>query len=269
MTLVTLLWAPFFCFAQCEQKVTGWIEQVRHAGPEKKIAVSDSIRDCLIKNSGVLQHEAFHKHPYLKMIKSEDGRLTIFSWAIPDDFFVDYFVLILYGKKNKINTFYFIDTTSSNSLTYSDNVSQKRWPGAVYYDLLPAGKNQWVLIGWNAGNMFYNVKLIETLSIRKNKVEFGIPLLMENGKMISRKVFKFAEESIFTLKIDHKQKHIIFDHLIALQNSQSHPEAFMVPDGSYDAFVYDKKKKRYIYTPKYDALNPKDSKDKLYKDPRK
>ena len=61
---------------------------------------------------------------------------------------------------------------------------------------------------------------------------------------------------------DEKNKRFVFDHLAAQNNIVTENFRFYGPDGSYDAFLKDKKE--WLFEPKYDARNSDKNSDLFY-----
>lgn len=240
------------------------------ASPTEKKLWIDSVYHILLTHQKDWNAITSAHSPYYKYVVSKDNLLSVVSWAVPDIFRYDYYAAVLYRKKNKKNTLYWlVDTTGLYFYNETTQYSKEEpWSGAVYYDIvsMPGKHTCYLLLGWNGHDIFSNLKVIEPVVVTAEDLYFGSPLL-RNGKQISfRKIFRYAEESSFLLHYDKEKKAIVFDHLTYLPSlSEENKEAFAVPDGSYDAFMLAGKEWRF--QEKYDARNHPSIKDKLYKAP--
>lgn len=140
------------------------------------------------------------------------------------------------------------DSIVSKTFNKSKIYTQNDWYGAVYYNLLAkkiAGKRYYFLFGYRDVDASESQKLIDVLwfdengSLQLGAAKFDIPGF-ENAR---RFYFNYSKMGGAKLNYDPYQKLILKDHLIA---SVVNGKPVMLPDGSYEALEWKKKKWHYV-----------------------
>jgi len=133
--------------------------------------------------------------------------------------------------------------------------NKTNWIGAVYYDIAKTtynGKNFYTLIGFDYNSAMSNKKWIEVLSFNNaGEPVFGANRFFSYEKDSIQKpaAYRFSleykKEARAILKYDPELKLILIDHLIS-ENDQPDNKWSYVPDGDYEAFIWQNGKWMHI-----------------------
>ena len=149
-------------------------------------------------------------------------------------------------------------------------LTDKNWYGAVYYEIIPIGRKQYTLLGWNGKSSLTTQKLIEVMSLGNKKAKFGASVFKFEDTRDRRRRFilEYANDAYVSMKYvkQRKSKQIVYDHV-----SPSTPQTegfyqFYYPDLSYDSFTLEGGK--WVHQPLVEPKNNKSDADKLYNDPK-
>jgi hypothetical protein len=180
----------------------------------------------------------------LSRIDAPDGRFRLITWNLPRENGEHRFhgmLLVQRGKKSILHELY--DATSVITNPELAELEPTRWYGALYYAVVPAkkgGRIYYTLLGWKGHSTSETRKVIEVLSFRGDKPRFGAPLFGGEKLKVHRKIFGFAAQSSMMLQYEAEQQRIVLDHLSAVRADMEGKAAFMGPDMSFDAYVWDK-----------------------------
>jgi len=147
-------------------------------------------------------------------------------------------------------------------------VDSHKWYGAQYYKIIKvaAEKPYYVMLGWKGYTADATKKVIEVLSFKNEKPEFG-SAVFDNSKNRKRIVFEYTRQASMLLRYVPEQQLIVFDHLSPPdKKSKNQPETFG-PDLTYDG--YRLKNGRWELVENLDMRNVPDEKDSQYIDPKK
>ena len=117
------------------------------------------------------------------------------------------------------------------------------WYGALYYTVVPVkkgGKTWYTLLGWKGQSNVETRKVIEVLSFKGGTPQFGAPLFGDGRVKRTREVFGFSFQTSMSLKWEQAFGRIVLDHLSPMKPEFAGQAAFMGPDLSYDAYVWEK-----------------------------
>ena len=212
----------------------------------------------------------FDKLSTISKLQPDDDTFRIFTWNLQNDAGShQFFGLIQINPKDtrdqseKIielaNQIGVLEKTENKSYT------AKSWPGAVYYELIPfkkGGNTYYTVAGWRGFDTGLTQKILDVIVIQGENVKFGYPLFKMSGRTQRRAVFTFSGKVSMLLYFDTKNKRFVFDHLAAQNNIVTENFRFYGPDGSYDAFLKDKKD--WLYEANYDARNSAKNSDLFY-----
>ena len=149
-------------------------------------------------------------------IKSNDGKLRIFTWNLPySGGFQKYFGFILY-KNDKKNTLVFELDDNRKSLTdpIKEIMGKHNWMGALYYSVLEhtlQNKTYYTLLGFDFNSLFSSKKIVEVLSFGSdNEPIFGANIFKVDNDFIARVVFEFSARATMTLRYIPDSQTIVF-----------------------------------------------------------
>jgi hypothetical protein len=149
-----------------------------------------------------------------------------------------HFGCIQFKENNRIIPF--TDRTEFLSLPEDTLLTPQKWFGATYYQLVPSGKKKYLLIGFNKTEPFMNQKVLEVLDLTNpQQPVFGSPIFTTDSvqKVFKyRKVYAYSVMASMILRYEEKEKKILLDHLVPVEERFKGMYFNYIPDGSLDAF---------------------------------
>jgi hypothetical protein len=184
--------------------------------------------------------------PELFVIHAHDSSLSLYSYRfrIHSGLFSYRAILLKKDKVYRLTK----DNVVGGDLQKSKRYSMDDWYGAIYYNLVNkkiGGMEYYFLFGYRDLDETENQKLIDVLwfdekdNLQLGAAYFDIPEFEE----AQRYYFDYGEIGAAKLNYDPHQQLILKDHLIV---SIVNGKPVMLPDGSYEAMEWMKKKWRYI-----------------------
>ncbi len=188
----------------------------------ERLQLSENMRNLFIASFNNPQVFDF---PFEKLrfctITSSDKRVRLFNWNVP---FVNgthtYFCFVLV-KNEKKSSFEWTELKCIKNEPENlegQVLKQNKWPGALYYDIIPMDKkknDKYTLLGWDGKDNLSTRKVIEIMTISgKNNIRFGDDVFKED-KISSRKriIMEYSDEVSVTLKYYPEQQCIVMDEL--------------------------------------------------------
>ena len=144
-----------------------------------------------------------------------------------------------------------------------------KWYGAQYYKMIQVnGLNPYyVLLGWKGFTERSTKKVIETLSFKNGKVQFGSPVFIGNGKTRRRVIFEYTRQASMLLRCIPEQSLIVFDHLSPPEPKlKGHFDTYG-PDLTYSGYKLNPAG-HWVFVDNLDMRNVPEESDQLYIDPK-
>lgn len=181
----------------------------------------------------------------LSRVEPEDGSFRLITWNVPDDEGGHRYEGLLLVKNGKRQSLYELrDQTASIASPESAELGPDHWYGSLYYQVAPkkkGGKTFYTLLGWKGHSRSETRKVIDVLTLRSGKPRFGAPVFEGEGRLKPmRKVYGFAFQSSMMLRFEPEQDRIVMDHLAPMRAGMEQTAAFLGPDLSYDALIWEK-----------------------------
>ena len=256
------------------------LEQIRTAETLKeKFVLNTRFENTLRK--ALRYDEAFtYKFNALSQVMSTktspDKAFRIFNWNIEVPEIQEHYFFCLVMKYDSRKGEYIIIELYDKS-KYATRVeytvySDKKWFGALYYEIIPVKKGlntTYTLLGWDGNNRMSNKKVIETMAFQgKDKIKFGLPVFKQEENTKRRVIFQYSKKATISVKykLIKKKKYIIFDHLSPMSGQLAGIPDYLVPDLSFDAFVLENGKWKYLKD--FDARTNKSRNDKSFIQPK-
>jgi hypothetical protein len=254
------LLVPYFaCGITCEEGEETLLELYKkftQSSPEACVVVADEMIDVLALCSS---NENFMTYPFerVTMFKpfSKDAHLRIFTWNYLNvDGSMKYFGCVHVQSKKEGKWWVKLNETAEVAKNLNKQFTSEKWLGAVYYGIaeMPMKRNsekQYALLAFQGNDALTNKKLVEILNVENKDVTFGANVFEfgEKAKPMKRYVLEYSDQIACALRYYAKSNAIVFDHLAPRDPAFEgfYPE--YGPDGSNDAFVWNKKK--WVYTP--------------------
>lgn len=204
----------------------------------------------------------------ISVIKSPDGQIRFYQWAMPlmasNTFQIFGFMQVMDKKTKKFSVWKLTDGKEDKYSTSEKVLTPENYFAAIYYSIIPlkTGKETtYTLLGWRGNNQRTSLKVIDVLTIKNSKPNFGKKIFSAPANMLPvmeakkcyRIIFEYNANAVMSLKYYTKGKRIIFDHISPSKASLKGLEEFYGPDMSYDAFIW--KKGRWNGKPDVDVRN--------------
>lgn len=271
----------FFLFQKYEDTLKKIALKIHKSPTDKDRTDANGQFITILEKTLMIEHSFEYPFDSLKTIGrlvSPDNKFKIYNWNLPyNNGTYEYFGFIqVFNKKtNKTELYKLTDKSSEIENPFTEICSNDRWFGALYYKIiLKKVKKQryYTLLGWDGNDNFSTKKLIDVLYFNEQgEPQFGAPIFEAGNITAMRIIFEFSKEITMSLKYEKQfEKHnrkrhwmIVFDHLAPKDTSLKGQFQHYGPDGSIDAFIWKKKKWKYIED--IDARNPKEKKKKFRK----
>lgn len=189
---------------------------------EERLALSDNMRNVLI---AALEDDKVFDYPFDKLriskIKSADNRVRILNWNVPMTNGTHWYVAFVLSKTDRKGR---MDWTELKCMKNappnidSQVFNQKKWPGALYYEIIPMEKKnckKYALLGWEGKDNLSSRKVVEIMTIAgKNNVRFGDDVFKDGTNAFKKRyVLEYSEEVSVVLKYYPEQECIVMDEL--------------------------------------------------------
>jgi hypothetical protein len=216
----------------------------------------------------------FDSLKHIGKIKSEDGKIRIFTWNLPQSGgYQKYFGFLMYKKgKNNSQIFELNDSRKEISEPVNEILSAKKWLGNLYYSIVEEtykGQAYYILLGLDFNNLFSSKKVIDVLTFNKNSEPvFGSNIFKVGDAILKRVIFEFSARATMSLRYINESKTIVFDHLSPSRPDFTDNYQFYGPDFTYDGFRFEKGFWVYVRNldlrnPRREPVKPRESPEKL------
>lgn len=181
----------------------------------------------------------------LKVIKSSDNKIRIFTWAIKNNYegVYQYFGLIVKKETSKNSIYELMDNLDATNSRISKVIDISKWYGALYIDVITksiGSKKYYTLFGWDGNSNASNIRILDVLSFTGKTAKLGAPIFKNQKEKLNRVYFEYAESAAMNMTYELKYKRIMFDHLIPETPDLKGIYSFYIPDFSYDSYVWKK-----------------------------
>lgn len=177
----------------------------------------------------------------ISIINSPDNKFRIFTWQLTrDNGTFRYFGAIQLKSKKELKLFPLFDNSAFLKNVQDTVMDGDNWFGCLYYNVIKSGK-YYTLFGWDGHHLTGNIKLIDILTVKKNRIEFGKPVFHYGTDTTYHRVLvQYNERAMIGLNYDVYRKMIIYDHLVPEAGNILDRNTY-IPDGTYEGFVFKKK----------------------------
>lgn len=243
--LLLSLLLPFTAAAQGYGPLTAHLAAFGDAGSD---AQRDSI-NALVKSdlTAILTSDtaftAGFRNVPISHVQPADGAFRLFTWNFrrADGSFHYEGRLLVAGKKGP-ELIALRDFTQGIPDPARVQLTPEKWYGALYYAVVPVkrgAKTLYTLLGWKGVSDIETRKVIEVLSFSPVP-KFGAPVFPDGPRTTMRKNFAYSAKGKMTLNWDAAHLSIVADHLAPTDPAFEGNPAFMAPDMTYDAYVWEK-----------------------------
>ncbi len=181
----------------------------------------------------------------ISILRSPDNYFKIFNWFIENDDNTYRFYAIIQFRNSKYDHIFLNDNSDDILNVEQAELSSDNWFGCLYYNIIRnKEKRSYTLLGWDGNNEYSTKKIIDVIKFsRNNNIKFGIPIFKDdNQKSKKRVIIEYNKKSPVSVQFNKKSKRIIFNQLIPQKKELEGVKAYYVPDGSFNAYEYKKRK---------------------------
>jgi hypothetical protein len=200
-------------------------------------------------------HYPFDSLITISRMMSPDSSFRIFTWElqIDENDYRQHGAIQVRTADGSLKLFPLMDQ-SDLILNQEDTIcSHRSWIGAVYYKIILRkwqNKSYYTLIGFDAGNIRSNRKIIEVLHFEEGNPVFGgpfffIPNNSTKPRSQARFIMDYKKDAAPRLNYDDEMDLIVKEHLVS-ENGTPNLKWTLVGDGDYEAFKWSKGKWTYI-----------------------
>ncbi len=208
---------------------------------------------------------------YASVLTAPNNKFRVFTWAVIRDNgeYECFGAVQYYNDKEEEYTFVLLNDKSDEIMNREETLlTADNWLGAVYQDLIQTesnGHTYYTLLGWNGVDHITERKMIEPVTIRNGKVQFGAPLFRKE-RNLRRIVLEYTNDVMVNLSYetqivqevktervkvkgknryqtirkvkDHKEKMIIFDEVAPQVPGMEGLFQYYVPSGEELAYSF-------------------------------
>lgn len=183
-----------------------------------------------------------------------DSTFRIFTWQL----YVDENTYRYYGaiqmNTPELKLFPLVDRSKEADGDLEQAIlTSDRWKGALYYNIYPVVQGEqtyYLLFGFDAYSFFRKRKLVDVLSFKSDKPQFGLPVFhatASDGKTSTknRLILEYSAAASVHCNYDPAYNMILFDHLETLAGQ--HGEGPVnIPDGTYEGYQLQNGQWQYV-----------------------
>jgi len=178
----------------------------------------DSINAIILDyfHNSLKQQNSFN-YPYSSIKKigniySNDKKVRIITWNIKyknGDYKYFGFMQHVNKKKNRIDTWMFVDESALMPDPEKLSLYHNHWFGALYYQIIEVkdgGKKYYTLIGWDGNNYLSQKKIIDVLYFSgSGKPKFGKSIFRidKESRRNKRIIFEYNSQIVMSLQYDY------------------------------------------------------------------
>jgi hypothetical protein len=211
----------------------------------------------------------------ISVLTSPDRRFKIFTWHVmnQDGSYRYYGTIQMNNPSGKLQMFPLVDHTHTYKKPEDTTTTNQDWYGSQYYKIIPVLYNvrtpYYILLGWTGNNVKSTKKVIEVLSFKDNKANFGMSVFEGDKERTGKKriVYEYNRQVSFMMNYLPKEGTIVFDHLAPPDPKLADKYELYGPDMSYDG--YKLINGRWKYVSDLELKNPPSVTDQEYNDPKK
>ncbi len=227
---------------------------------EERIAAN---REIVAIMKVLWEEKQYFSHPFsgLKRVStllSDDEKLKVCTWNLLLNDGTNLFygaVIVKEGEAIIVNQLQ--DKTEGIRSPERAMLSNKKWFGAVYYDVVTVKdkpENYYLLMGYKPNDEMTKKKVIDVLMLNGgSQVRFGKSIFQGERSLDKRLIFEYSASTNMMLRYERDDKRIVLDHLAPPDKIYKGNYRFYGPDFSYDAYV--KEKGRWVIHKDIDLRN--------------
>lgn len=191
---------------------------------------------------------AFQKVDAISIQYPQDRSFRIWTWQVMrDSNHYDYYGFIQ-TNQSRPRVFELKNAFATIRQPEIAVLSAEQWLGGLVYGIRQfkdkEGNMRYILFTYNAGDLDEKTKIAEVLSLRGGSPRFGAPVFV--GRVRGREIkqnrlfLPYSADANVRLNFDPSLNMIVHDHLTPTAARNPNTPSVNIPDGTYEAFVYEK-----------------------------
>ncbi|MBI9063178.1 MAG: hypothetical protein JEZ14_14450 [Marinilabiliaceae bacterium] len=188
---------------------------------------------------------AFRQFKRMKTLFSQDKKVKICTYNVQKEGFThDFYGAVIRPAKNNVSQVYsLIDQTNKIRSPERASLSNEKWFGAVYIDLVEtvvSDRTYYTLLGYKGNDEFVKTRVLDVMYFQNNRLRFGSSIF-KNGRLTRhRMIYKYSAGATMMMRYDRKLKMIVMDNLAPAQSFYRGVHRYYGPDFSYNAYRFKK-----------------------------
>ncbi|MEN8157827.1 MAG: hypothetical protein ABFS10_12830 [Bacteroidota bacterium] len=175
---------------------------------------------------------------------SEDGQIRIFTWHVMDtpDTYRYFGYIQLAQKRENVSVFPLMDNLKPQRGLYLLEQSAEDWYGKLCYGIVTTSvkrKTYYTLLGMDFNDSRSNMKIVEVVTIHRNKPQFVKQMFYNGRDRVDRVVLEYSDEVAISVRYDPNMEMIVYDHLVPLHPIYKSNFEFYGPDGSFEGLKFE------------------------------
>lgn len=225
------------------------VECRKDADRDSCIALFNENMDSLIHMEGSFKHR-FDSVANIRILDAPDKSFRLLTWGFrhPNDSFT-FFGLLQYADEKRPAVWLQdkAQQMGNKDSVYHASLGPESWCGAIYYQIEKIKNKKevyYLLVGWNGNTVKTDRKIVDVLSWNEfDEPIFGLPIFdTQTSSYQNRVIWEYKNGANMVLKIEPKEKLIVFEHTEPADPRALGIYTLYLPDGTYDFFRYKKGK---------------------------
>ncbi|GLR16368.1 hypothetical protein [Portibacter lacus] len=253
-SLITIFTISLSLSGQQQLDLSFWSDVMINANSaENRILALDQFQksfDQIIEDGNAFEFD-FSTTPELTVLSDSLNNFKIVTWQVQkSETSYGYYGYVLHkdGKTFKLNDAY--NTLDDIDYLTLDN---EEWLGGIYYNMIQMGGKNY-LFSYRQLDQFTKFKSFDVLSFDEDgrpslgEEVFVIPNKDTRDVVKNRITFTYSADAILSLNYNVQMKMVVNDHLMQVMGQLEGQGPTMVPDGTYEGYIY--KEGKWVYEEK-------------------
>lgn len=231
---------------KAESRLQHLFTELYAAQPVALDTVLDDIRSFM---PHALSLEGAMEYPWnnldkIGVVMSEDGQVRVFTWHVQDnpDTYRYFGYIQVAGRKNRFEVIPLENNGKTQRGLFNVDQSAEDWYGKLYYGVVTKKvkrKTWYTLLGMDFNDSRSNMKFVEMISLKRNRVRFEKECFSNNRQRFDRVVLEYSDQVAISVRYDPRLEMIVYDHLVPFHPLYENQFEFYGPDGSYDGLRFE------------------------------
>lgn len=187
---------------------------------------------------------SFDSLQYAHNLIASDNQVAVLTYPLlqPDRSYAFHGFVQVKTEDGQVKHYELTDRSDSIQEPHKRTLTPEKWYGAFYYKLITRTHNDqtfYTLLGWDGHDLYTNRKVIDVLHINRfGDLVFGAPIIQAPEGMRHRRVFRFSEQAVMTLRYDQRMDMIVYDHLAPPSDFYKDQYQYYGPDFTQDGLEF-------------------------------